>query len=474
MDEPGVGVAESAGVSIEAGEVGLVVDMEPFAPRGLRVLYGATYDLGADAMALAITSCLRVDQERVVASVPGNVHEAHQHAVGVACGDPPERVRPHLVPPSGDAGASMRTDQVDHLVIGERAAPCVEHVFGHEGRIARLPMPVPINAGSRFMSGRASAGNEIGFYARGVVHPFRFGLQVFSAPSRREWQDQARRAEALGFDSILVPDHVLTPGPLAPIAALDALAEVTTRISIGTLVLNNDLRHPALVARDAATLDLLSDGRFELGIGAGHAEPEYTEIGIPFESAATRVARLEASVQILRQLFDGNTVTTDGPHYRLRDHALFPSRRVRLLVGGNGNDVLRIAAKHADIVGFTGLGRTLADGQRHEARWSVEDIDAKVAQVRRAAAPRIADLEFNVLVQEVQITDNRDAAITEIAQRVDADPKMIHEAPFLLIGSTAQIVEQLHAARERWGFSYFVSRTPDATATIIEALRSGR
>lgn len=307
-----------------------------------------------------------------------------------------------------------------------------------------------------------------------MVRPFRFGLQVFSAPSRREWQDQARRAEALGFDTILVPDHVLTPGPFSPIAALHALAEVTTRISIGTLVLNNDLRHPALVARDAATLDLLSDGRFELGIGAGHAEPEYTEIGIPFEPAATRVERLEESVRILRQLFDGNTVTTDGPHYRLRDHALFLSRRVRLLVGGNGDHVLRIAAQHADIVGFTGFGRTLADGQRHEARWSVEDIDAKVEHVRQVAGDRIGDLEFNVLVQEVQITNNRDAAIDEIARRVGVDPEMLHEAPFLLIGGTAQIVEQFHSARDRWGFSYFVTRTPDATATIIGALRSGR
>lgn len=307
-----------------------------------------------------------------------------------------------------------------------------------------------------------------------MVRPFRFGLQVFGAQSRGEWQDHARRAEALGFDAIVVPDHVLTPGPLSPIAALDALAEVTTRISIGTLVLNNDLRHPALVARDAATLDLLSDGRFELGIGAGHAEPEYTEIGIPFEPAAVRVARLEESARILRQLFDGNAVTAGGPHYTLRDHALFPSRRVRLLVGGNGDRVLRIAAEYADIVGFTGLGRTLADGQRHEAKWSVEDIDAKVARVRRAAGARLADVEFNVLVQEVRITENRDVAIDEIARRVDADPEVLQTAPFVLVGTPVQIVEQLHAARERWGFSYFVTRTPDATATIIEAFRSGR
>jgi probable F420-dependent oxidoreductase len=304
-----------------------------------------------------------------------------------------------------------------------------------------------------------------------VTRPFRFGLQVFGAQSRREWQDKARRAEALGFDTVVVPDHVLTPGPFAPIAAVDALAEVTSQLRIGTLVLNNDLRHPALVARDAATLDLLSDGRFELGIGAGHAQPEYTELGVPFDRPATRAARLAEAASILRRLFDGETVTTHGAHYRLRAHTLFPHRRVRLLVGGNGNRVLRTAAEHADIVGFTGLGRTLDDGQRHEARWRLEEVDAKVDHVRAVAGDRIADLELNVLVQEVRITDNREAAIDEIARRVDTDPTMLRIAPFVLIGSPPQIVEQLHHARERWGFSYFVTRNPEATATIIEAIR---
>jgi len=306
-----------------------------------------------------------------------------------------------------------------------------------------------------------------------VSRPFRFGLQVFGAQSRGEWQDQARRAEALGFDAIVVPDHVLTPGPFAPLAALDALAEVTSRIRIGTLVLNNDFRHPALVAREAATLDLLCDGRFELGIGAGHAEPEYAEIAIPFDRAATRVERLEESVRILRRLFDGETVTTGGAHYTLRSHQVFPKRRVHLLVGGNGDRVLQIAATYADTVGFTGLGRTLADGQRHETKWRLEDIDAKVESVRRAAGDRVADLEFNVLVQEVHITDDRDDVIEEIARRVDADPEVLRTAPFVLIGSREQIVEQLYEARRRWGFSYFVTRNPEASATIIESIRDG-
>jgi probable F420-dependent oxidoreductase len=128
--------------------------------------------------------------------------------------------------------------------------------------------------------------------------PFRFGLQVFAGESRSAWQDQARRAEDLGFDTILVPDHVLD-GLFPPLVALDAMAAVTSLLHVGTFVLNNDFRHPALVARDAATLDLLSDGRFELGIGAGHAAPEYAALGLPFERGGHRVGRLEESVRIL-------------------------------------------------------------------------------------------------------------------------------------------------------------------------------
>jgi hypothetical protein len=149
-----------------------------------------------------------------------------------------------------------------------------------------------------------------------VERQIRFGLQVFGAGSRSEWEDRARQAEDLGFDTILVPDHV-ADGLFPPLVALDAMAAVTTRLRIGTLVLNNDLRHPVLVARDAATIDLLSEGRLELGIGAGHAEPEYDALGVPFDSAATRVARLEESARILRGRFDGED--RDVPRIALLD-----------------------------------------------------------------------------------------------------------------------------------------------------------
>jgi probable F420-dependent oxidoreductase len=172
---------------------------------------------------------------------------------------------------------------------------------------------------------------------------------VASAGSRAEWQDRAREAEDLGFDTVVVPDHVVD-GLFPPMVALDAMASATSRLRVGTFVVNNDLRHPALVAREAATLDLLTDGRVELGIGAGHAAPEYAEIGVAFERPSRRVARLEEAVGIVRRLFDGHAVTVEGDHHRLRDHRLFPPRRPTLLVGGNGDRVLRLAAREADIV----------------------------------------------------------------------------------------------------------------------------
>jgi probable F420-dependent oxidoreductase len=298
---------------------------------------------------------------------------------------------------------------------------------------------------------------------------FRFGLQVAQAPSRRAWQDEAKRAEDLGFDTVVVADHV--EESLSPMTALATMAEATSRLRVGTFVLNNDFRHPALLAREAATLDLLTDGRLELGLGAGHAAPEYAEIGLGFDRAGVRVARLEESARLMRRLFDGDEVTFDGTHYRVAAHRLFPARRPQFLIGGNGDRVLQLAASVADIVGFTGLGRTLPDGQRHATEWEQSRIDAKVALVRSAAGSRIDQLELNALVQYIEITNDRRASAERVAARIDAEADVLLRAPYLLIGTVAEIVEQLHRARERWGFSYFVTRDADQTAQIIDALR---
>ena len=303
----------------------------------------------------------------------------------------------------------------------------------------------------------------------GGDRPFRFGLQVARAESRASWQDEARRAEDLGFATVVVPDHIADE-LLAPMVALATMAEATTTLRVGTFVLNNDFRHPALLAREAATVDLLTDGRLELGLGAGHAAPEYAEIGLPFDAARVRVTRLDESAQLLRKLFDGEEVTFAGAHYQTTAHRLAPPRRPTLLIGGNGDRVLRVGARYADIVGFTGLGRTLLDGQKHEIDWAPEQIDAKVAIVREAAGERLAEVELNALVQYVEITPDRRATAEAVGARLDVDPEVVLNAPYMLVGTVDEIVEQIHGARERWGFSYYVTRDPAQTAPIIAAL----
>ena len=236
--------------------------------------------------------------------------------------------------------------------------------------------------------------------------PFRFSLQVPRAASRREWVDLARRAEDTGFDMLVTADHL---GGLAPLVPLAAAAEATERLRIGTMVLNNDFYNPSLLARDVATLDLLSEGRMELGLGAGHARPEYERAGLVFDPPARRVDRLEEAVGVLRRLFDGEPVTHHGEHYDLTAETLVPrpvQARLPLLVGGGGDRVLGIGARLADAVGFTGLGKTLEDGQHHEpAGFAPARVDEQVAHVRAVAGERLESVELQVLVQAVVITE---------------------------------------------------------------------
>jgi probable F420-dependent oxidoreductase len=186
------------------------------------------------------------------------------------------------------------------------------------------------------------------------MRPFRFGLTTGWVSTADAWSAMARRAEALGYDVLLVPDHL--GGQLSPLAALASAAAVTTRIRIGSNVFANDFRHPLVLAREAATLDVLSNGRLEFGIGAGWRVSDYTQLGVPYDPAGRRIDRMEEAVTIIKRLFAGETVTVAGDHYRLRGARLSPRTvqrpRPPILLGGGGPRMLRIAAREADIVGF--------------------------------------------------------------------------------------------------------------------------
>ena len=304
---------------------------------------------------------------------------------------------------------------------------------------------------------------------------FRFGVQCALAPSRQAWQDKARRVEALGYHVFVVPDHF---GPqLAPVPALLSAAEATRSIRIGSLVFDNDFRHPAMLAKEVATLDLLSDGRFELGLGAGWLKTEYDQAGIEFAPGATRVARMIESVALLRAIFRGGPTTHAGAHYAIRELDCPPVPVQRpcppLLIGGGGPRMLRFAAREADIIGI--VPRSLPQGGLDLDDSSPEAFHEKISWIRDAAGSRLADIELNTLLQAIAITDDRDATAAQLAGPFGVEPKTLLESPLVLIGSPSQIEETLLARRETFGLSYYSLFEPHMEAFApIAARLAGR
>lgn len=312
--------------------------------------------------------------------------------------------------------------------------------------------------------------------SRTETSSLRFGLSASDARPGQEWTDLARRVEASGFDVLLVSDH-LAP-TLSPFASLAHAAAVTDRLRLGTLVLNNDLRHPVITAREAATLDVLSGGRLELGLGAGHMRHEYDEVGLPFDPPSIRVARLSEAVPAIRALLDGATVTTEGPHYRFDGHGLgfaTVQDRLPLLVGGNGDRVLSLAAAHADIVGFTGFRHREADSTVQLSHFADAGLVERIEHVRTASGDRFADLELNLLVQRVQITDDAERVAAAMAERLEGiTTGDVLGSPFLLVGTVEEIAAKVLDLRDRLGIGYLACFEPalDAMAEVISRCRA--
>jgi probable F420-dependent oxidoreductase len=286
---------------------------------------------------------------------------------------------------------------------------------------------------------------------------FRFGVQCSLAASRAEWQAKARRVEELGYQALLVPDHF--GDQLAPVPALLSAAEATRAIRIGSLVFDNDFRQPALLAKEAATLDLLCDGRFEFGIGAGWMRSEYEQAGLAFDSGPTRVARLEEAVPLIRSVWAGGPATFAGAHYRLNglESAPLPVQRPGppLLIGGGGPRILRLAAREADIVGM--VLRSRADGNGLDLTdLSSAALDDKLGWVRKAAGARFAALELNSLLQAVVVTSDRLDGARRLSQAVGVPPDVVLDTPYVVIGTAEEIEAQLQERRARFGISYWV------------------
>jgi probable F420-dependent oxidoreductase len=298
------------------------------------------------------------------------------------------------------------------------------------------------------------------------ARPFRFGVVAESAPSREAWTTLVRKAEDLGYATFLLADHYVNE--FMPVAALMAAADATSTLRVGSFVFDNDFRHPALLAKEMAALDLLSDGRLELGIGAGWHQPEYQQIGLAFESAGVRIGRLEEALAIIKQFFTQESVTFAGNHYTVTDLKAFPKAVQRpyppIFMGGGGKKVLSLAAREADIIGLH--LRVKDDGTVDPSEQTEASLAQKVEWVRQAAGERFAAIELNLLIGAAIITEDRllvaEQRASERENRVTAE--QILGSPYVLLGTVEQIAEQLQTRRERYGVSYLVVTSDDMEA----------
>lgn len=292
--------------------------------------------------------------------------------------------------------------------------------------------------------------------------PFRFAVNLTAAATDEDWRAKCRRAEELGYDVILVPDHL---GKVAPFPALVAAAEVTERPRLGTFVLNAGFWNPALLAREVATVDTLTGGRLELGLGTGYVRSEHDRAGLPFGSPGERVDHLRYTVEELGRLLAAE------------DHVPRPVQRPRipLLIGGIGNRMLRLSAEHADIAAFTGATLVPGNTTGKLIPTTAEQLDERVARYRELASGRKEPAELNLLVQTVVVTDDREAVATPFLHRLpDLTLQQALELPIMLIGTLEQLVAQVLAQRDRYGFTYLtvLEASMEAFAPVMTRLRA--
>jgi probable F420-dependent oxidoreductase len=306
------------------------------------------------------------------------------------------------------------------------------------------------------------------------LRPFRFGVQASSAKSRAEWVDLALRTEGQGYSCLTMPDHY--DDQMAPVPALMTAANVTTTLRVGALVWDNDYKHPAVLAKELATMDVLSDGRLEIGIGAGWMISDYEQMGIPYDSAKIRIDRFVEGIKVIKGAMAQGPFSFSGEHYTITGYNGTPKPIQApcppILIGGGGKRVLSIAAREADIIGINATMSAGVVGPDAISTMNAAAVDEKVDIVRVAAGARLADIEMNVRAFLVNITDDAAGAAAGIAAMMGVEQKMVEETPFALVGPPSKLIEDLLARRERWGFSYIIvgAEDVDSFAPVVSAL----
>lgn len=288
--------------------------------------------------------------------------------------------------------------------------------------------------------------------------PFRFGVQANRSADAASWRELARRVEGAGYSALTMPDHFTDQ--FAPVPALMAAADATTTLRVGALVWDNDYRHPVVLAKELATMDVLSEGRLEVGIGAGWMVSDYEQSGIPYDSAGVRIDRMVEGVEIMRRCFAEGSFDHAGSHYTISGYEGLPKPVQQpsppVLIGGGGRRMLAVAARLADIVGINANMRAGVVGPDAFDSMTASSVDEKVAWVREQAGTRVDQIEWNVRAFLVNVTDRPDPAVEALASALSVTPDLIRHSPFALMGPPSLLVEQLLQRRERWGLSYVI------------------
>jgi probable F420-dependent oxidoreductase len=294
--------------------------------------------------------------------------------------------------------------------------------------------------------------------SRFPIRPFRFGVQLSTAADRAAWVEQARRTEGNGYAVATMPDHF--SDQLAPVPALQAILDATTALRAGALVFDNDYKHPVVLAKELATMDVLSEGRVEIGLGAGWMISDYEQAGLPYDRAGVRIDRFVEGLAVIRGAMGAGPFSFDGDHYTITDYDGLPKPVQApcppVLIGGGGRRVLSFAAREADIVGVNATLHTGVIGPEAIATMTADAVAEKVAIVADAAGDRLGDIEMNIRSFFVQVTDDRAGTIAGIAAMIGAEESVVEQSPFALVGSISKIVEDLVERRERYGFSYVI------------------
>jgi probable F420-dependent oxidoreductase len=304
--------------------------------------------------------------------------------------------------------------------------------------------------------------------------PFRFGVQLSTAASPSSWRDTARHLEGLGYSTLFIPDHF--GDQYGPLVALTVAAEATTTLRVGSLVFGNDYRHPVVLAKEVATLDLFSGGRVEFGLGAGWMTTDYEQSGMAEDPPGVRIDRMAESLAVMKALWATGEATFEGKHYRITgaEGAPRPAQRPHppIIIGGGGRRVLSIAARQADIVGVNPSLAAGAIGPEVLESALAEYYHPRIGWIREAAGDRYDALELQVLTFLVQIVPDRARALADLASVLALTPEQIDGSPIALIGTTDQIVEILRERRETFGFSYVVVHEAEieSFAPVVAAL----